>query len=88
MKTSKIFVIKHQSHARENGKMKHWNDLYGSIFFNKPLSQPIVIGETYIRSLRIENDQNNCGIALDAPIPPDRPPEQRINKGYTHAGLD
>ncbi len=37
--------------------MKYWNELDGTIFFNKVFSQPIEIGKAYIHSLGIENDQ-------------------------------
>lgn len=62
--------------------MKHWNDLDGSIFFNKVFSQTIRIGKVYIHSLRIENDKNDLGIGLDIPEFPDRLPEKWRDKGY------
>lgn len=62
--------------------MKNWNDLDGSIFFNKLFSQPIEIGKAYIHSLHIENDQNNFGIGFDIPNFPDRLPEKWKDKGY------
>ncbi|AZE77596.1 Imm50 family immunity protein [Pseudomonas synxantha] len=62
--------------------MKNWNDLDGSIFFNKVFSQPIEIGKAYIHSLSIENDQNDFGIGFDIPNFPDRLPEKWKDKGY------
>lgn len=62
--------------------MKHWNDLDGTIFFNKVFSQPIEIGKVYIHSLRIENDQPSFGIGFDIPEFPDVLPEKWKNKGY------
>lgn len=62
--------------------MKHWNDLDGSMFFNKVFSQPIDIGKIYIHSLRIENDQNDFGLGFDIPDFPDCLPEKWIGKGY------
>ncbi|NWE91221.1 hypothetical protein HX893_24115, partial [Pseudomonas reactans] len=62
--------------------MKHWNDLDGTIFFNKVFSQPIEIGKVYIHSLGIENDQPSFGIGFDIPDFPDVLPEKWKNKGY------
>lgn len=62
--------------------MKHWNNLDGTIFFNKVFSQPIEIGKAYIHSLRIENDNNDVGIGFDIPEFPDQLPEKWRNKGY------
>lgn len=62
--------------------MKNWNDLDGSIFFNKIFSQPIEIGKAYIHSLGIENDQPSFGIGFDIPDFPDVLPEKWKNKGY------
>lgn len=45
--------------------MENWNDLDGSIFFNKVFSQSIEIGKAYIHSLSIENDQDDFGIGFD-----------------------
>lgn len=62
--------------------MKHWNELDGTIFFNKVFSQPIEIGKAYIRSLRIENDNNDLGIGFDIPEFPDQLPDKWKDKGY------
>ena len=62
--------------------MKHWNELDGTIFFNKVFSQPIEIGKAYIHSLGIENDQPSFGIGFDIPDFPDVLPEKWKNKGY------
>ncbi|OIN53488.1 Imm50 family immunity protein [Pseudomonas costantinii] len=62
--------------------MKYWNDLDGTIFFNKVFSQPIEIGKVYIHSLRIENDQPDFGIGFDIPEFPDHLPEKWKDKGY------
>lgn len=63
-------------------KMKHWNDLDGTIFFNKLFKQPVEIGKTYIHSLRIENDNNDLGIGFDIPEFPECLPEKWKDKGY------
>lgn len=62
--------------------MKHWNDLEGTIFFNKLFSQPIEIREIYIHSLTIENDQPSLGIGFDIPDFPDSLPPKLQDKGY------
>ncbi len=62
--------------------MKHWNELDGSIFFNKIFSTPIIIGKVALFSLRIENDQPCIGMGFDIPEFPDNLPEKWRNKGY------
>ena len=62
--------------------MKYWNNLDGTIFFNKVFSQPIEIGKVYIHSLGIENDQPSFGVGFDIPDFPDVLPEKWKNKGY------
>jgi hypothetical protein len=62
--------------------MKHWNELDGTIFFNKVFSQPIEIGKIYIHSVQIENDSPGVGIGFDIPEFPDHLPEKWKDKGY------
>ncbi|WP_116079471.1 Imm50 family immunity protein [Pseudomonas sp. OV577] len=67
--------------------MKHWNDLDGTIFFNKIFSHPIKIGKIYIHALSIENDQPDLGIGFDIPEFPDHLPEKWKDKGYNTCRL-
>ncbi|MCK6186769.1 Imm50 family immunity protein [Pseudomonas sp. EYE_354] len=62
--------------------MKHWNELDGSVFFNKIFSTPIEIGKIALFSLRIENDQPCIGMGFDIPEFPDNLPEKWKNKGF------
>ena len=63
--------------------MKYWNELDGSVFFNKVFSRAIEIKKAYIHSLKIENNQYSFGIGFDIPEFPDRLPEKWKDKGYT-----
>ena len=67
--------------------MKNWNNLDGSIFFNKVFSRPIEVGKAYIHSLRIENDLNDFGIGFDIPDFPDRLHEKWKDKGRKKKSL-
>lgn len=62
--------------------MKYWNDLDGSIFFNKLFSFSVEIGKIALFSIRIENDQPSIGMGFDIPEFPDNLPEKWKNKGY------
>lgn len=62
--------------------MKYWNELDGSVFFNKVFSRAIEIKKAYIHSLNIENDQYSFGIGFDIPEFPDRLPEKWKDQGY------
>ena len=67
--------------------MKYWNDLDGSIFFNKLFSSSIEIGKIALFSIRIENDQPCIGMGFDIPEFPDNLPEKLKNKGYNMCRL-
>ena len=72
-----------QKHTISLGrKMKYWNEIDKSIFFEKVFSQPVAIGEITIFSLQIDNDRPNFGIGFDIPEFPDILPEKWKNKGY------
>ncbi|MCX9151248.1 Imm50 family immunity protein [Pseudomonas sp. TB1-B1] len=67
--------------------MKYWNNLDGTIFFNKLFSHPIEIGKIYIHVLSIENDQSDLGIGFDISEFPDYLPEKWKDKGYNTCRL-
>ncbi len=56
--------------------MKHWNDLDGSIFFNKVFSTPIAIGTIELFSIIIDNNTPDTTLEFDIPETPDTPPEK------------
>ncbi|AZF41764.1 hypothetical protein C4J87_1591 [Pseudomonas sp. R1-43-08] len=68
--------------AIQEQKMKHWNNLDDTIFFNKVFSYPVEIGKIYIHAVNIENDRPDVGIGFDIPEFPDRLPEKWKNKSY------
>ena len=62
--------------------MRHWNDIEGTVFFNKLFTHYIEIGEIYIHSLTVEYDQPSISIGFDIPEFPDRLPPKWEGKGY------
>ncbi|WP_323154320.1 Imm50 family immunity protein [Pseudomonas alvandae] len=53
-----------------------WNDLEGSIFFNKIFSYPVRIGEIELDSLTIDNDIPTIIFEFDISEYPDAPPQK------------
>ncbi|WP_434673313.1 Imm50 family immunity protein [Pseudomonas sp. R1-15] len=62
--------------------MIFWNDLEGSIFFNKIFSSPVPIGKIDLASLIIDNDIPTLIFEFDIAEYPDAPPQKWKQSGF------
>lgn len=66
--------------------MKYWNELDGSVFFNKVFSRAIEIKKAYIHSLNIETINTLSALALTYQSFLIVYPKNGKTKGTTHVG--
>ncbi|MEB0207475.1 Imm50 family immunity protein [Pseudomonas sp. CCC3.1] len=62
--------------------MKYWNDLDGSVFFNKVFSAPVAIGVVQLFAITIDNNTPNVILEFDITELPDMPPEKWKKNGF------
>lgn len=62
--------------------MKFWNELDGSIFFNKVFTTPIPIGEVTLFSLNIDNNRPVIILEFDITEYPETPPTKWKQSGF------
>lgn len=62
--------------------MIFWNELDGSMFFNKVFSRPIPIGEITLSSIKIDNNRPVIILEFDIPEYPDSAPAKWSQSGF------
>lgn len=62
--------------------MKFWNELDGSLFFNKAFTTPIPIGEVTLFSLNIDNNRPAIILEFDIKEYPETPPAKWKQSGF------
>lgn len=62
--------------------MKYWNELDGSIFFNKVFSAPVAIGLVRLFAITIDNNTHNVTLEFDIPELPNMSPEKWKKNGF------
>lgn len=62
--------------------MNNWNELDGSIFFNKVFTTDILIGKISLFSVNIDNNRPVIILEFDIPNYPDSPPTKWKQSGF------